>query len=163
MAQNPIGISKRERGISVLLEMRETTGRKRAAAPTFCMKDEITPTVEEMIGIMRFSLAPPTRNIHWATDVMAPVLSRPAPMIITAMIETTAFEEKPSNISRGSLRPSRPGTYESRPRITRIRIAATSTRTISDTNKKTVTANRLSTATISFVRPRASKPAPCFD
>ena len=61
------------------------------------MKDEITPTVADMIGMMRFSVVPPIFRIAAATWFMMPVLSRPAPMIITAIIDITALEAKPSN------------------------------------------------------------------
>ena len=39
IAQKPIGISSRLSGSSVRTDMRLTTGRNRAAAPTFCMKE----------------------------------------------------------------------------------------------------------------------------
>ena len=53
IAQKPIGISKRLMGSSVRTEIRLTTGKNNAAAPTFCMKLEIKPTVPEMIGMIR--------------------------------------------------------------------------------------------------------------
>ena len=59
MAQKPMGISRRDMGRPERAEMRLTTGRNRAAAPTFCMKQEMTPTVPEMIGMMRVSVVPP--------------------------------------------------------------------------------------------------------
>ncbi len=59
MAQNPMGISRRDRAIPVRVEMRLTTGRNSAAAPTFCMKLEMTATVPETMGMTRFSLLPP--------------------------------------------------------------------------------------------------------
>ena len=96
MAQNPMGISNRLSGISVRAEIRLTTGRNRAAAPTFCIKELITPTTLETIGMIRPSVVPPRLRIKAATRDMSPVLSSPAPMIITAMIETTALEAKPS-------------------------------------------------------------------
>ncbi len=97
MAVKPIGISKRDMGRPERADMRDTTGRKRAAAPTFCMNEEINPTVAEMIGMMRHSVVPPTFRMNAATLLMIPVLSSPAPMIMTAMIEITALEENPSN------------------------------------------------------------------
>ena len=102
MAQNPIGIKRRESGISVLTEILLTTGRNKAAAPTFCIKLEITPTLLETIGTMRASLLPPCFNIVAATLLIKPVLSRPAPIIMTAIIESTALDEKPVNKSEGS-------------------------------------------------------------
>ena len=63
IAQKPIGISRREREMPVRVEIRLTTGRNRAAAPMFCMKLEMTPTVLEMMGIIRFSVLPPTRRM----------------------------------------------------------------------------------------------------
>ena len=86
-------------------EIRDTTGRNSAAAPTFCMKEDITPTVPEMIGMMRPSVVPPTWRIPAATWLITPVLSRPAPMIMTAMMETTALLAKPSNSRVSGTRP----------------------------------------------------------
>ena len=63
IAQKPIGISRRERGMPVRVEIRLTTGRNRAAAPMFCMKLEMTPTVPEMMGMIRSSVFPPTRRM----------------------------------------------------------------------------------------------------
>ena len=97
MAQNPMGISRCDMGSPERAEIRDTTGRKRAVAPTFCINDEMMPTVAEMIGMTRVSVVPPISSIKEATLLMRPVLSRPAPMIITAMIEITALDEKPSN------------------------------------------------------------------
>ena len=53
MAQKPIGISSRDIGSPERAEMRDTTGRNSAAAPTFCAEREMKPTVPEMIGMMR--------------------------------------------------------------------------------------------------------------
>ena len=97
IAVKPIGISRRDIGRPERAEMRLTTGRNSAAAPTFCMKDEIRPTVPETIGMMRLSALPPMCRMKPATFDMTPVLSRPAPMIITAMIDITALLLKPSN------------------------------------------------------------------
>ena len=63
IAQNPIGISRRESGMPVRVEIRLTTGRNRAAAPMFCMKLEMAPTVPEMMGMIRFSVPPPMRRM----------------------------------------------------------------------------------------------------
>ena len=97
MAQKPMGISNRDIGNLVRAQMRLTTGRNNAAAPTFCINDEITPTVPEISGMMRDSPLPPTRMMKAATLDMMPVLSSPAPIIITAMMEMTALDAKPSN------------------------------------------------------------------
>ena len=51
------------------------------------------------MGTIRASLFLPCRNIVDATLLIKPVLSRPAPMIITAIIEITAFDEKPAKRS----------------------------------------------------------------
>ena len=67
MAVKPMGISKRDMGIPERAEIRDTTGRKSAAAPTFCMNEEIKPTVAEMIGIIRDSVVPPILRIKAAT------------------------------------------------------------------------------------------------
>ena len=96
MAQNPIGMSIRLSGMSVRAEIRLTTGRNSAAAPTFCRKLEMNPTVPQITGTTRFSVDPPKRRMAAATLDIRPVLSSPAPMIITAMIEMTALEAKPS-------------------------------------------------------------------
>ena len=102
MAQKPIGIRRRESGISVLTDILLTTGRNKAAAPTFCIKLEMKPTVLETMGTIRASLAPPCFNIVAATLLIRPVLSKPAPIIMTAIIDSTALEEKPANKSEGS-------------------------------------------------------------
>ena len=92
IAQKPIGISKRESGISVLTEILLTTGKNKAAAPTFCIKLEIMPTLLETIGTNRASLFLPCLNIIEASLLIKPVLSSPAPMIITAIIEIVSFD-----------------------------------------------------------------------
>ena len=70
------------------------------------MNDEMMPTVAEMMGMMRASVVPPILRMKVAIWLMMPVLSRPAPMIMTAMMEITALEEKPSNRCRISTSPS---------------------------------------------------------
>jgi len=84
MAQKPIGISRRDMGSPERAEMRLTTGRNRAAAPTFCMNEEMMATVPEMMGMMRVSVLPPILRMKAATLLIRPVRSSPAPMIITA-------------------------------------------------------------------------------
>src|SRR6056300_141027 len=139
IAQKPIGISKRDIGKPERAEIRETTGKNKAAAPTFCMNDEIKPTVAEMIGMMRASVVPPTFRIKAATLVMMPVLAKPAPMIMTAMIDITAFDEKPLNnfwlSTKPPLSPIKGATKDVRPKITMTVAAATSTSTTSNANK----------------------------
>ena len=139
IAQKPIGISSRDIGNPERAEMRPTTGRNSAAAPTFCMNEEMIPTVTEIIGTMRFSLEPPMSSSLPATRFMMPVRSRPAPMIMTATIEITAFEPKPSNSSPFSTSPfSSPMAGASRevsPSSAMIEMAATSTLTTSNTNR----------------------------
>ena len=110
IAQNPIGISSRDIGIPERAEMRLTTGRKSAAAPTFCRKLEMMPTVPETIGRTRDSVLPPRFSMVAATLFMMPVLSRPAPTIMTAMMEMTALDAKPLKRSLTSASCSRPGT-----------------------------------------------------
>ena len=56
IAQNPIGMSRRDMARPERDAMRLTTGSSRAAAPTFCMKDEITAAVLARIGMVRRSL-----------------------------------------------------------------------------------------------------------
>jgi len=89
IAQNPIGIKSRDMGKSARDEIRETTGKNRAAAPTFCIKDEITATVPEIMGIIRTSERPPIDKMKLDTFDIMPVLSSPAPIIITAIMDIT--------------------------------------------------------------------------
>ena len=97
IAQKPIGINKRDMGKLERDEIRETTGRNRAAAPTFCINEDIIATVPEIIGMMRDSEVPPIFSIKLDTFDMMPVLSKPAPIIMTAIIDITALLENPSN------------------------------------------------------------------
>ena len=105
IAVKPIGINRRDIGKPERAEIRETTGRNSAAAPTFCMNDEIKPTVADIIGIIRPSVVPPTFKMNPATLVIKPVLSKPAPIIITATIDITALLAKPLNIFDVSTKP----------------------------------------------------------
>ena len=109
MAQNPIGMASRLIGIPVRAEIRLITGKYKAAAPTFCMNELMTATVPDTIGMMRASVVPPRFRISAATFDISPVLSRPAPTIITAMIEMTAFEANPLKRCCRSASRSRPG------------------------------------------------------
>ena len=104
-----MGIASRLMGMPERVEIRLITGRNRAAAPTFCMKLEMTPTVPATIGWMRVSDAPPRCMIVAAILFMIPVLSSPAPTIITAMIEMTALEANPLNSWLTSARFARAG------------------------------------------------------
>ena len=139
MAQNPIGISKRDMGRPERAEIRLTTGIKRAAAPTFCIKEEMIATVLDTIGIIRFSEVPPVCKINEATLLIIPVLSKPAPIIITAIMDITALLEKPLNNLSLETRPaSSPiigANNVDRPSSTIIDIAVTSTSTTSKANK----------------------------
>jgi len=151
MAQKPIGISSRDIGILVRLLIRLTTGKKSAAAPTFCMKLEIRPTAPDMSGVIRLSVVPPLRSIQFATRFMSPVLSSPAPIIITAIIDITALLENPSKSSFESITGCNPGSTVDKPSATMMDTAATSMRTISLTNKKMVRKSKPSTKIISGV------------
>ena len=151
MAQKPIGIKRRLRGSSVRTEMRLTTGRNRAAAPTFCMNDEMTPTVPEIMGMIRVSVVPPYFRMTAATLLISPVLSNPAPMIITAMIEITAFDAKPSKMWVGSARFPNPGSWDSIPSATITMMAVKSIRNTSVINRTTVTPSSANTTVISVV------------
>jgi hypothetical protein len=139
MAQKPMGMSSRDMGRPVRDEIRLTTGRNSAAAPTFCMKLEMKPTVPEMMGMMRFSVEPPALRMKPASLPITPVLSRPAPMIITAMMEITALLAKPLNNwvagTSPCSRPSQGPTRLVRPSSTMMLMAATSTATTSDTKR----------------------------
>jgi len=63
IAQNPMGMSNRDIGKLERDDILETTGKNRAAAPTFCIKEEIIATVPEIIGIIRDSEVPPIFRI----------------------------------------------------------------------------------------------------
>ena len=153
MAQKPIGMSRRDIGSPVRAEMRLTTGRKSAAAPTFCMKLEMKPTEPEMAGMMRASVRPATFRMVPASLPMRPVLSRPAPMIMTAMMEMTALLEKPRNSSEdgtsGFSKPARLPNWLIRPSSTMMLTAATSTPTTSKANRKIVSSRIAITTAIS--------------
>ena len=151
IAQKPIGINKRDSDISVLTDIRLATGKKSAAAPTFCIKDEITPTEPDIMGIIRRSVLPPIFKMYPATFDINPVLSRPAPMIIIAIIEITALDAKPSNNVEGSARLCKPGNWLKRPKVTIARMAVRSMRKASVTKRKTVTPRTAKTTTISVV------------
>jgi len=164
IAQKPIGISRRDMGRFVRAETRATTGRNSAAAPTFCMKLEMKPTVLETAGMMRASVRPATFRMKPATLPIRPVLSRPAPMIITAMIEITALPEKPRNRSCRSTsvfgRPSRSPKWLITPSSTITVTAATSTPTTSKANRNTVSSSKLSTTAISRLGAKTKAEAP---
>ena len=156
MAQNPIGISNLDIGILVRRLIRLTTGKNSAAAPTFCIKLEMIPTVPDTKGVIRVSVEPPFFRIQLATRLMMPVLSSPAPIIITAIIDMTALLEKPSKSSAEFMTGSRPGTMVVRPSNTMMVTAATSIRTTSETKRYTVKKSRPSTRIISGVSVLAS-------
>ncbi len=126
-------------GMPVRAAMRPTTGRNRAAAPTFCMKLEMKPTVPDTAGMMRASVWPASFRITPATRVMSPVLSRPAPMIMTPMMEITALPAKPWNRSlvgtSGWARPRASLKELIIPSSTITVTAATSTGTTSKANR----------------------------
>ena len=107
MAQNPMGIRSRDIGIPILLAIRWVAGRNRAAAPMFCIILDMIPTVPDTSVMTFFSLLPANLIIGPATLFITPVLSRPAPIMITAMMETTALLLKPTNASLGDIRPIR--------------------------------------------------------
>ncbi len=60
IAANPMGIKILLAAMFNSLEMRIVAGRNRAAAPIFCIKLEITDTVDEIMSIIRVSLRPAT-------------------------------------------------------------------------------------------------------
>ena len=164
MAQKPMGMSNRDIGRPVRAEMRLTTGKKRAAAPTFCIKLEIKATVPEMMGMIRVSVWPPTRRMKAATCDMSPVLSRLAPMIMTAMMEMTALLAKPSNRwlmgTKPSVRPIRGASRLVSPRRTITEMAATSTPTTSKANRKTTSNKKAVTQAISTVGTMVARASP---
>ena len=151
IAQNPIGIKSRDNDNSVRTDIRLTTGKNSAAAPTFCIKDETKPTEPDIIGIIRLSVLPPIFRIYPANLDINPVLSRPAPIIITAIIEITALDAKPSNNVEGSAKLCNPGNWLNRPKVTIARMAVRSIRKASVTKRKTVIPSTAKTTTISVV------------
>ena len=105
MAQNPMGIRMRDMGTPILLAMRWAAGRNNAAAPIFCIILEIIPTVPDISVITFFSLLPASLTMGPATLFITPVLSSPAPMIMTAMMEQTALLLRPTKASWGVTSP----------------------------------------------------------
>ena len=99
----------------------------------FCIKLEMNATVIEIAMITREVLLPAMRMTGLTSLLIIPVLSRPAPMIITAMIEITALLLIPTNASLGVTRCNRG-------KLTIIKMATTSTRTHSTTKRKTARA-----------------------
>ena len=59
MAQKPMGMTRCAMVRPVRFEMRATTGRNSAVAPTFCMNDDTSPTVDDNRATIRFSVLPP--------------------------------------------------------------------------------------------------------
>lgn len=75
--------------------MRWMAGKNSAAAPTFCMKLEITATVPDNNRMVRRRLSPVRRSRGRMPLMITPVWSRPRPMMMTAMIDTTAVLDSP--------------------------------------------------------------------
>ena len=150
IAQKPTGMSRRESGLRVRVAMRLTAGKKSATAPMFCINAEIRLTVPAMTAISRVSVLPASLTIGRLIWFMTPDLSSPAPIIITAMIEMTALLEKPLKISFGWTISGPKALLIASNTI--MLIAATSTRTSSDTNRKMVSASTPRTHAISGVR-----------
>src|SRR5690625_3506676 len=103
------GIKSRDDEISSRADSRLTTGMKMAVTPTFCIKPETKPTDAASRVRTRDSCGPPSFRIMEDTRFITPVLSRPAPRIMTAMTAITALdanrsEEHTSELqSRGHL------------------------------------------------------------
>ena len=79
MAQNPIGITRREIARLPRRAILFTTGRNNAAAPIFCIKLEITPTTLEMIMIIYgvvnlLSFVVVIRYLVKFVDVVSPIV-----------------------------------------------------------------------------------------
>ena len=144
MAEKPIGMRSLLMGMLRFLLMRCTAGRNRAAAPIFCMKLEIMATVSEMKITIRDWLRPATFKMGPTRRFTTPVLSNPAPIIITAMMDTTALLDRPEKASAGV-------TKCKRGRTTIIRMATTSTRTHSTMNRNTAIPIIIMTRIISTV------------
>src|SRR3989339_721271 len=105
MAQNAMGINTLEVGMPNRLDILWVTGMNRAAAPIFCIMLEMMPTVPAIRRMTLLSLLPARARMGLATLFITPVLSRPAPMIITAIMEQTALLERPEKASLGVTRP----------------------------------------------------------
>ncbi len=132
-----------------LLEILTAAGRKRAAAPMFCMKLDMRATVPD-IRVIILVLDLPASFIMWlASTFITPVLSRPAPMIMTAIIETTALLLRPLIAFSGSTRP-RSGSR------TIISIPTTSTLTSSDTKRNMASTRTSKVRTFLLSRPATS-------
>ena len=145
MAQNPMGIRILAAEILSCLLMRMVAGRKTAAAPIFCIRLEITATVAETISIIRFSPVPAILIICVATVFITPVFFNPAPIIIMAMMETTASELNPATASSGVTTPESGNK-------TIMRSPTRSTRSRSKTKRIMARPRRAKTIIISVVR-----------
>ena len=151
IAQKPIGINILLAGILSCRPIRMVAGKNSAAAPIFCIKLDITATVDEIITMILASLCPASFIICEATTFMTPVLFSPAPRIITAMIETTALELSPAMASSGLITPDNGNnTIISRP--------TRSTRSKSKTNRTMAKPKRQKTMIMSVVNTMASIP-----
>ena len=148
MAQKPIGIMSRATGMPARCPMRPTTGRNRAAAATFCTKNETKAVDAHTSTSTRASEPPPWSRIQPATRCMTPVRSSPAPMIITAMMAITALEPKPENRAPSGSSGPTPGVRSAKPSRMSTLSAATSLRTTSNANSTTVRTSNASTTAI---------------
>jgi len=142
-----MGISIFEMGIFICLHILLVAGRKSAAAPIFCIKLEIKATVPEIRPMILISLLPASLMIWCAKTFITPVLSRPAPIIMMAIIETTALELRPLIAWEASMTPERG-------RSIIIRSPTMSTRTISNINKHMTKIKKPKTMIMSEVNSR---------
>ena len=101
IAQKPMGISISDSEIFMVLLTLLMAGRNKAAAPMFCIKLEIPATVTPIAITTRDELFPAILTTGLTIRLMRAVLSNPAPMMITAMMEITALLLNPEKASLG--------------------------------------------------------------
>ena len=72
-----MGMSRREEGILVFLEIRSMAGKNKTVAPMFCMKPDMSPTDEETIPVSRRSFVPATLSTGRVSFFITPERSTP--------------------------------------------------------------------------------------
>jgi len=138
-AQNPMGMRIRDTGTFNWRQILLAAGRNRAAAPMFCIKLEMNATVPEIRVMILTWLFPASRMIWREKVFITPVLSRPSPMMMTAMIETTALELNPLMASDASITPdSGNSTIIKRPTMSTLTTSKTNRRVTKIKNPNTM-------------------------
>ncbi len=137
--QNPMGIRILDIGRFNCLLILVAAGKNKDTAPIFCIKLEMEATVADRMIMIRVLLLPANLIISWESIFIRPALSRPAPIMITAIIETTAFEPSPLMASSAPITPVSG-------RMTIINKPTTSTRT--NSKIKSIITNTSTNSTI---------------